>query len=725
MSVLKFDKDQLGNLEYSLQREMLSTDRCGGYMSTTIVCCNTRKYHGLVVAPIDESDRRYVLLSSLDETVIQHDQSFNLALHRYPGIYEPRGHKYITDFQYTPTPTITYRVGGVILRKEMLWVHSRTQLLIRYTLLDAHSRTLLRLRPFLAFRENHALMSANMYASGHSYPVVNGVKNRLYSSFPWLYMQTDKKEMEFVAAPDWYYNFEYAEEARRGYPSHEDLMTTGYFEGEIRKGESIIFSCSLEEMASSVDIDDLFEAELKRRSEKVDLLSCLRHSARQFIVRRGDRTEIIAGYPWFGSWGRDTFIALPGITLTQGDVKSCRDAIDTMTREMKNGLFPNMGEAYNSVDAPLWFFWTLQQLEKHIGAKDIWESYGGYMKDILNAYRSGINEYIHVDDNGLVSAWHPTLAMTWMDAVVDGHPVTGREGYQVEINALWYNAICYTLALARKFRDKAFVESWTGMPERIKGSFIRLFWSDEEGYLADYVDMQGKANRFIRPNQIVACSLDYRMVTPEQCLAVFRTVRQHLLTPVGLRTLSPRNPLYEGRIEGDQRTRDLAYHQGTVWVWLLEHYAKVGFDLKGAAFVPAAEEMIAAFEEGLTSSGIGSVNEIYDGDPPHTPRGAISQAWSVGAVLRIMEMIAAFKTPAGAGKGKRAGQSAAAKKSTAAKAEKEAKPASKPAKEVKAAAGPAPVKEVKAAPKAAKSAAGASAPKKRAATAAKQTQKKK
>ncbi|MBR0333026.1 MAG: glycogen debranching enzyme N-terminal domain-containing protein, partial [Alistipes sp.] len=290
MSVLNFDKDQLGNLEYSLQREMLSTDRKGGYMSTTIVCCNTRKYHGLVVTPIDETDRRFVLLSSLDETVIQHDQAFNLALHRFPGIYEPRGHKYIIDFQYTPTPTITYRVGGVVLRKEMLWIHSRTQLLIRYTLVDAHSRTLLRLRPFLAFRENHTVGQANMYANGHSYPVVNGVKTRMYAEFPWLFMQTDKKEMEFVAAPDWYYNFEYAEEARRGYPAHEDLMTTGYFEGEIAKGESVIFSCSLEEMASSKDIDKLFEEELARRTNKVDFLSCLRHSARQFIVRRGERT---------------------------------------------------------------------------------------------------------------------------------------------------------------------------------------------------------------------------------------------------------------------------------------------------------------------------------------------------------------------------------------------------------------------------------------------------
>ncbi len=643
MSVLKFDKDQLGNLEYSLQREMLSTDRRGGYMSTTIVCCNTRKYHGLVVTPIDDSDRRLVLLSSLDETVIQHDQSFNLALHRYPGIYEPRGHKYITDFQYTPTPTITYRVGGVVLRKEMLWIHSRTQLLIRYTLLDAHSRTLLRLRPFLAFRENHTVGSANMWANGHSYPVMNGVKSRMYSEFPWLYMQTDNKDMEFVAAPDWYYNFEYAEEARRGYPSHEDLMTTGYFEGEIHKGESIIFSCSLEEMNSAEGIDKLFEEEIGRRTDKVDFLSCLRHSARQFIVRRGDRTEVIAGYPWFGHWGRDTFIALPGITLTQGDVKSCCDAIDTMTRDMKDGLFPNMGEAYNSVDAALWFFWTLQQLEKHIGAKEIWSRYGDKMKDILGAFRRGIGAYVRVDESGLVHAAHPSLAMTWMDAVVDGHPVTGREGMQVEVNALWYNAVCYTLALARKFKDKAFTEEWGKMPAKIQSAFIEKFWSDEEGYLADYVDEQGNANMFIRPNQIIACSLDNKMLTPEQCVNVFRTVRQHLLTPKGLRTLSPRNPLYEGRIEGDQRTRDMAYHQGTVWVWLLEHYAKAGFDLKGAAFIPVAEEMVANFEEDLTMSGIGSINEIYDGDPPHAPRGAISQAWSVGAVLRIIEMIEGYR----------------------------------------------------------------------------------
>ncbi len=656
MSVLKFDKQSLGNLEYSLRREMLATDRTGGYMSTTIVGCNTRKYHGLMVCPRDGSEDEFVLLSSLDETVIQHEQSFNLAIHRFPGTYEPRGHKYITDFDYTPTPAITYRVGGVVLRKELLWIHSKTQLLIRYTLVEATSETRLRLRPFLAFRNKHSVGQANMFADGRTHHVRGGVRCRLYGDFPWLYMQTNcGPDCEFVAAPDWYYKFEYLEEKERGYPFQEDLLTPGYFEFPIRKGESVIFSAALDEMWSADTINQIFDEELGRRSDKKDFLSCLQHSARQFISRRGDRTEVVAGWPWFGRWGRDTFIALPGITLTRGDVQACIDVIDTMTREMSGGLFPNMGEAYNSVDAPLWFFWTLQQLEEHVGADRIWNDYGQKMKDILGAYRHGVGAadgrepVISVRDNGLVWAGHPSLAMTWMDAVVDGHPVTGREGHQVEINALWYNAVCYTLELARAHGDSTFTTEWESLPEKIRASFVETFWSDSRGYLADYVNPShhdlgplwepGGRNFFVRPNQVIACSLRYKMLGEEQLLSVLETIKRHLLTPKGLRTLSPQNPLYQGRYEGDQPTRDRAYHQGTVWPWPLEHYVRANFDIWGAAFLEKASEILAGFEEDIDSYGIGSVPEIYDGDPPHAQRGAISQAWSVGAVLRINEMI--------------------------------------------------------------------------------------
>ncbi len=641
MSGLRFDKNELCNLEYSLQREMLSTDRAGGYMCTTIVCCNTRKYHGLMVCPIDgDEENSYVLLSSLDETVIQHDQSFNLAIHRFPGIYEPRGHKYIVDFDYTPTPTITYRVGGVLLRKEMLWIHSRAQLLIRYTLLEVKSPTKLRLRPFLAYRNRHALSSANMFADARSEAIPGGVRNKPYAEMPNLYMQTNVGA-EFLSAPDWYNNFEYAEENRRGYPYHEDLLTTGVFETEITKERSVIFSASLIEV-DPAKLDEMFEEELSRRSDKTDFLSCLKHSARQFIVRRGDKTEVVAGYPWFGRWGRDTFISLPGITLTRGDVDSCYDVINTMTREMQDGLVPNMGTAYNSVDAPMWFFWTLQRLEENVGREEIWKRYGSNMKDVLEAYRRGIGPYIRMDENGLIWASNPTHAMTWMDAVVDGKPVTGRDGYQVEINALWHNAICYMLELAKEFHDDKFIKEWGQMPDLVKSSFMERFWLEKEGYLADYVNGD-EVNDFIRPNQIIACSLRYSMLSDSQKIRVINVVSKHLLTPRGLRTLSPSNPLYKGVYEGTQPQRDMAYHQGTVWPWLLEHFVKANFDIQGAGYVPEAEELLEGFSQTIDAYGIGSIAEIYDGNPPFNPKGAISQAWSVGAVLSIHQMVEKYK----------------------------------------------------------------------------------
>ena len=642
MSALTFDKSELGNLEYSLQREMLATDRIGGYMSTTIVCCNTRRYHGLMVAPIDDSARTYVLLSALDETIIQHDQTFNLALHRFKGTYEPRGHKYITDFEYTPTPTITYRVGGVILKKEMLWVHKRTQLMIRYTLVDANSDTRLRLRPFLAFRDKHALTHANMEADGHSYPAVNGVKCRLYGSFPWLYLQTSKPGTEFVPAPDWYYNFEYQQDLARGYDGYEDLMTTGYFETELKKGESIIFSASLDEMGSTKTIEEVFGGSIARRTHKVDFISCLEHSARQFLVRRPvNRTEVVSGYPWHGVAGRQTFVALPGITLQQNHKEDCMDALDTQVRAMQEGMFTGTFSAAVAADAPLWFFWTLQRLEAEIGPKAVWKRYGEAMKQLLEAYKRGIANRVVLNDNGLVWASSEEVPLTWMNAVIDGRAVTPRNGYQVEVNALWYNAVCYTLRLAGENGDRKFVEEWEKLPEKTAASFNELFRLPE-GHLADYVGPEG-ANTDTRPNMILACGLPYKMLDEQTQLEVIRTVRQHLVTPKGLRTLSPRNPLYKGSQEGTPAERDFAGKNGSVWPWLLSFYVKACFDIDGDTFLAQAEEILDGFDEEIQTYGIGSIGELYDADPPFAPRGAISQAWSVAAVLDIYGMILAHK----------------------------------------------------------------------------------
>lgn len=401
-------------------------------------------------------------------------------------------------------------MGGVILKKEMLWIHKRTQLMIRYTLVDAHSETRLRLRPFLAFRDKHALTHANMEADGHSYPAVNGVKCRLYNSFPWLYLQTSKPGTEFVPAPDWYYGFEYQQELARGYEGYEDLLTTGYFEAELKKGESIIFSASLDEMGSTKTIEEVFAASIARRTHKIDFISCLEHSARQFLIRRpGDRTEVVSGYPWHGVSGRQTFISLPGITLEQGHKEDCIDALDTLVREMRDGMFTGSASAEVAADAPLWFFWTLQQLEREVGAKEIWASYGPAMKDILESYRQGIGGRVALHDNGLIWASSEEVPLTWMNSTIDGRPVTPRNGYQVEVNALWYNAVCYALELAGKYgdkTDKAFVKAWASLPARTQESFIELFRLPE-GYLADFVDGSGP-DKSTRPNMIVACGLN-------------------------------------------------------------------------------------------------------------------------------------------------------------------------------------------------------------------------
>lgn len=653
MSALTFDKSELGNLEYSLQREMLATDRKGGYMSTTIVCCNTRKYHGLMVAPIDQSDEAYVLLSSLDETIIQHDQSFNLALHRFRGVYEPRGHKYITDFQYTPTPTITYRVGGVILRKELLWIHKRTQLMIRYTLVDAHSDTTLRLRPFFAFRNKHSLSKANVEANGRSYSISGGVKCKLYEGYPWLYLQTNKADAEFVAAPDWYYDFEYPEEIKRGYDGYEDLLTTGYFEMPIKKGESVIFSAATDEMATGETISQIYEASIARRTHKIDFLSCLHHSARQFVVRRpGGRTEMIAGYPWYGTVGRDTLISLPGIVLEQNYKEDCMDVLDTMVAQMQDGDLAGNASAWVAADAPLWMFWTLQNLEKHITAKKLWERYGEAMKSILRAYRRGFGDRVKLHDNGLVWAAAEGECLTWMNTKVDGKPVAQRAGYAVEIQALWYNAVCYTLALARKYKDKAFVEEWAAEPAKTKESFISKFWLDE-GYLADYVN-DYETNDYRRSNMLVACGLDYSMLSEEQVMDVLSVVRQHLITPRGVRSLSPRNPHYEPSYAEDQRSQDLASRNGSIWVWPLMFYVKSCFAIGGERFLPTAEEMLEGFDSEIQTSCIGSVSECFEGDPPFRARGCLSQATSVGALLYISSMVGEWRKRKAAAKNTKA-----------------------------------------------------------------------
>ncbi|MDD4031910.1 MAG: amylo-alpha-1,6-glucosidase [Bacteroidales bacterium] len=643
MKYLEFDRSKLTNLEYSTHREFLRSNRAGSYASSTIVGCNTRKYHGLLISPVEScQNERFVFLSTLDESIIQREARFNLGIHKYgEEVYCPKGHKYVIDFETDYVTKITYRVGGVVLSKEFLMTDMEEQVLIKYTLEEAHSPTLLRLQPFLANRLIHSLSHANLVADTRIEFIENGIRSQMYKSLPALYLQLSKKN-DFVPVPDWYYGIEYAKEQERGYDYKEDLFVPGYFEFPIRKGESVYFSASLQEHAPE-GFSRKYAHCLSKRIPRDSFENCLKNAAQQFFVRKGHQVEVLAGFPWFGSWGRDTFIALPGLTLSVGDIKTCKEVIDTMVGRMKGGLFPNMGSedhpAFNSVDAPLWFFQALQEYAQALGDSGaVWRKYKKPMKAILEGFREGLPFNIHLDENGLIWQGESGKALTWMDAVVDGIPVTPRAGYAVEINLLWYNAVCWSLALAEEAGERKFVSEWKYLPELTRSEFMRIFWNEEKGYLADCHD-GNSADWSVRPNQVFAASLMYSPLSPEQQKMVLDKVGQKLLTPRGLRTLSPSHPDYKGTYNGNQKKRDAAYHQGTVWPWLLEPYAKgwLKFHKKGG--LAHIKNLVNGFEEEITWHGVGSISEIYNGDPPHHGRGAISQAWSVGALLSIMKMI--------------------------------------------------------------------------------------
>ena len=643
MSYLKFDKEELVNLEYSLVREVLATNKTGGYLNTTLVGCNTRKYHGLFVLPVKNFDnRRYVLLSSLDETLIQHGREFNLGIHCYgKNNYEPRGHKYIVDFEFDKYPTITYRVGGILFSKSMLFLHNKEQLLIKYTLLDAHSATTLRLRPFLSFREIHTLTRANEDADRGYVTVENGAAYRLYDGFPTVNLQLNKQN-DYFHNPDWYYNIEYLEEKRRGFQYKEDLYTPGYFELPIKKGESVVVSVSTSPVAVK-GLSGVFTREAARRISLQSYDDCLHRAAKQFIVNSGKGLkEIYSGYTWLGKGLRETLIALPGLTLfADGDTAQFEDVLESTFKIYNHQLL----HGSKQVDAALWLFWVIQQYAAFTGdAQGVWLKYRARLKAILKSFLDGGRMGVSLADNGLLWARMNGVAMTWMNAYdKDGVPVTERSGFQVETNAFWYNAVCYMIDMETKYgSDTRFVYQLQAVKDKLDASFYNVFWNEERQHLADYVDENGQ-NVFTRPNQIFACSLDYSPLSEEVKGKIMEAVKRELLTERGIRTLSPKNSLYKGIYDGNQDQRDHSYHQGSTRVWLLTYYIEAMLKLYGGMSVRRATELINAFEEDIERHGIGAICELYDGDPPHNPHGAISSAVATASLLRSEYLVNKYK----------------------------------------------------------------------------------
>ena len=675
MGYLEFDKTELVNLENSLTKEVLRTNRAGTYSLTTLIGCNNRKYHGMLVCPLPQVDGgRHVLLSSLDETIIQHEREFNLALHKYEGDnYEPKGHKYVTEFYTNPIPTLVYGVGGVVLKKEKILLKNEPRILIRYTLVDAHSETKIRFKPFLAFRNIHALSKANLDANTKVKMVDNGISSCMYQGYPDLYIQTSKK-CEFVSAPDWYYNIEYILEQKRGYDFKEDLFVPGYFEAPIKKGESIIVSAGLSEIKPST-LKKKFDDEVSNRTPRNSFENCLINGAAQLFLNEGKETRILAGFPWYPARSRDALIALPNLLYKNENPMIYKSVLSTLIAQIIKTLTSgstNLDDyADCRSDVPLWLVWCIQQIDKQYPQYDVWSEFGKDVKKVMNSYLEHKISF-RIDENGLVYNTSDAVANTWMNATINGRPVLPRNGYAVETNALWYNAIIYVLDKSKG--DKTFGKKWVELAEKVKNSFIATFWNDERGYLADYVTYN-YANTQIRPNQLLACAVDNCMLDNHQIRAVLRVVEEQLMTAYGIRSLTPDDPRYVSHYRGTEEQRENAAFNGSVWPWLYAAYIDALTKIQPRMVESAVNKFLETFEPEMRTAGISCISEMYHGDPPYHGKGAISFALSFAALLYMKKLSDTFAgnvaaEPKAAKKAVKATAKAAAKEPKKAEAKK-------------------------------------------------------
>ncbi len=645
MSYLKFDKNLMINLEQSLPKEILRTNQAGAYHCTSIVGCNTRKQHGLLVVPLGEEEYRpHVLLSALNETVIQHGAPFNLGLNRYQGgVYSPNGHKYIREFDCDSVPRVTFRVGGVILTKEKLFVSQENRLLIRYTLVEAHSPTTLQFRPFLAFRESNALCMANDKVNRECTPVSNGIACCLYEGYPTLYMQLTRKP-EWVDDPNWYKNIEYVKDMERGVPYTEDLWVPGYFRVNIKKGESIIFSAGLSEVNTRT-LHKLYENEIASRTCRTSFFNCLKNAAKQLYYKRQSHEYLLSGYPWGTILARNTFMALPGTTIAIDHRKDFEDimetALQTVQRFMFDGHISRTIHGINEPDIIGWAIWAIQQYAKSYGVAAAAQLYAQPVAEMVNFLLTGSHPRVKVEESGLLSTDGTSQPASWMNSMWDGRPVIPRTGLLVELNALWYNALMFAAELTAD--NDAFAadrQKWLDMAKKIEAPFIDTFLNDY-GYLYDYVS-GNYSDPSVRPNMAIAIGLDYSPLDRRQRKGVLDVVTRELLTPKGLRTLSPKSYGYRPFYLGSPYEREIAMHNGPARPWLIGFYAEAYLKVFGRSGVSYIDRMLIGFEEEMSQGCIGSLSQLYDGNPPFSGRGAISHATNIGGVLRTTRMLKNF-----------------------------------------------------------------------------------
>ncbi|MFY9820077.1 MAG: amylo-alpha-1,6-glucosidase [Thermoanaerobaculia bacterium] len=648
----QFDRAVCGDFARATSYEWLETDGLGGWASSSIVGAHTRRYHGLLVAATRPPVGRMVLLSRLDETITVDGASWDLSCNQYPGAVHPRGFEHLESFCRGVFPVFEYAVGagrGVRLRKTVAAIGGEPTVLVLYELLAAPGPVHLELRPFFAGRDYHSLGHANESVHREGAFAAGRLAYRSYDGLPEVFLRVPGSA--WTPSPDWYRAFEYAREQERGLDFQEDLFTPGTFSLALAPGERLGVIVSTAD-PSGRDAFALLASERARRQALLDRFGnfgqadpfCLAlvAAADPFIVRRGEGLHtVIAGYPWFSDWGRDTMIALPGLCLATRRSDEAKGILRAFARSVSQGMipnrFPDSGEEpeYNTVDATLWLFVAVWRYLQKTDDKDfVLGELLPALEDVVAWHRRGTRHGIHEAADGLLAAGEPGWQLTWMDAKVGDQVITPRAGKPVEIQALWANAqwiLARLLELAGRAADAADLDR---RALAVRSRFADLFWNESAGCLYDVIDGSGDRDASLRPNQLIALALPFPLLDDDRAARVLAVIEEKLLTPVGLRTLSPDDPRYRPVYKGGPWERDSAYHQGTVWPWLLGPYLTALVRLRGDEGRRQGRERLAGLQAHLGEAGIGSISEIFDGDPPHAPRGCIAQAWSVAEVLR-------------------------------------------------------------------------------------------
>jgi predicted glycogen debranching enzyme len=646
--MIHLTRDILHDFNSATSREWLETNGIGGFACSTAIGLNTRRYHTLLTAAMHPPAGRIVLLSKFEETLVIDDRRYDVSTNQYSGAVHPQGYVHLEDFRLDPFPIFTFGVDGVSIEKSLFMVQGQNTTVVQYRLdAPADHRIHLELRPLIAFRDYHALThengSLNRYVQSH-HPKLLSV--RPYSDHPDLYFAHDADELNSQGY--WYRNFEYAVERERGLDCIEDLFNPFMLRFDLNRQNTatLIASTEVQEVSSA---EMLRMRELNRRSRIVgqaaadeELVRTLTAAADHYIVNRGNQKTVIAGYPWFTDWGRDTMIALPGLTLATGRHDIARSILCEFARHVDRGMlpnrFPDAGETaeYNTIDATLWYFEAVRSLLQYTGDYAfVQTSLYSVLLDIIDWHIRGTRYGIKMDTDGLIVSTDPDVQLTWMDAKIGDWVVTPRNGKAVEIQALWYNALRTMEDIARKIGNSEDAMKYSAIAELAKRSFNKSFWNGKAACLYDCV-LNDSADGTMRPNQILAVSLTHSMLSKERAKAVVDAVERELFTPYGLRSLSPADARYRGRYIGDSVARDSSYHQGPVWAWLLGPFIDAYLKVNNKKALAHVREWLQVFSGHLTEAGLGHVSEIFDGDFPHLPRGCFAQAWSVAEVLRAV-----------------------------------------------------------------------------------------